>query len=128
MKSKAMKNRMLNRQYQDGMTAAGWLIIIGLVIFFIFLAIKLVPAYMEFGSIKSSLNSVAEQKYTNKNDTYKLINGRFNINNIDVVKATDVKILETSTGKELSLEYEKRVALFGNISALMDFQHKVELK
>ncbi|NVK21083.1 MAG: DUF4845 domain-containing protein [Kangiellaceae bacterium] len=119
---------MLNRNYQNGMTAAGWLIIMAIVLFFIYLAIKLVPAYMEFGSIKSSMASVAEQKVTEKREVIRLLEGRFNVNSVTSIKAKDAKIKEATGGKALEVKYEKKIELFGNVSALLDFQHEVLLQ
>jgi len=119
----------MNRQYQGGMTAAGWLIIMAIVLFFMYLGIKLAPAYMEYFSIKSSLESVSEEanSETSKSDIKRLITGRFTVNSIKAVKAEDVEIKEVTGGKALYLQYESRIALFGNISALLEFEHEEPL-
>ncbi|GAA4349960.1 DUF4845 domain-containing protein [Kangiella taiwanensis] len=123
------KNKIMNRQYQDGMTAAGWMIIMAIVLFFMYLAIKLVPAYMEYFSIKSSIQSVAEEADSNssKSDIERLVAGRFSVNNIDIIKAKDVEIKEITGGKALYVEYENRISLFGNVSALVEFKHEEPL-
>lgn len=123
------KNTIMNRQYQDGMTAAGWMIIMAIVLFFMYLAIKLVPAYMEYFSIKSSIQSVAEEADSNssKSDIERLVAGRFSVNNIDIIKAKDVEIKEITGGKALYVEYENRISLFGNVSALVEFKHEEPL-
>ncbi|AOE50398.1 DUF4845 domain-containing protein [Kangiella sediminilitoris] len=124
-----LNKKIMNRQYQGGMTAAGWLIIMGIVLFFMYLAIKLVPAYMEFFSIKSSIESVALEtsSSSSKSEIERLISGRFNINNIDIIKADDVDIKEITGGRALYVEYESRIALFGNVSALLEFKHEEPL-
>ena len=61
LNKKVMSRKYLNKKQQNGMTAAGWLIIMAIVLFFMYLGIKLVPAYMEFFSIKNSIESVAEE-------------------------------------------------------------------
>ncbi|GAA4363566.1 DUF4845 domain-containing protein [Kangiella marina] len=123
------KRNIMNRQYQNGMTAAGWLIIMAIVLFFMYLAIKLIPAYMEFFSIKSSLESVAEETNSNssKSDLQRLISGRFSVNNIDIIKTDDVEIKDITGGKALYVEYENRISLFGNVSALVEFKHEEPL-
>lgn len=123
------KNKIMNRQYQDGMTAAGWMIIMAIVLFFMYLAIKLVPAYMEYFSIKSSIQSVAEEADSNssKSDIERLVAGRFSVNNIDIIKAKDVEVKEITGGKALYVEYENRISLFGNVSALVEFKHEEPL-
>lgn len=126
---KKMNRTYLNKQYQGGMTAAGWLIIMAIVLFFMYLAIKLAPAYMEYFSIKSSLKSVAEESTssTSKSDIKRYVAGRFSVNSIDIVKPDDVEIKDVTGGKALYIEYENRISLFGNISALLEFQHEEPL-
>ena len=94
-----------------------------------YLAIKLVPAYMEYFSIKSSLKSVAEESTssTSKSDLKRYISGRFSVNSIDIVETDDVEIKDVDGGKALYIEYENRIALFGNISALLEFKHEEPL-
>ncbi len=123
------KKAIMNRQYQNGMTAAGWLIIMAIVLFFMYLAIKLAPAYMEYFTIKSSLESVAEEadSRTSKSDIERLISGRFSVNNIDIVEPEDIEIRDVTGGKALYLEYENRISLFGNVSALVEFKHEEPL-
>lgn len=123
------KKAIMNRQYQNGMTAAGWLIIMAIVLFFMYLAIKLVPAYMEYFSIKNSLESVAEEtnSRSSKSDIRRLIAGRFGVNSIDSVKPDDVEVKDITGGKALYIEYENRISLFGNVSALVEFKHEEPL-
>ncbi|RDX36464.1 DUF4845 domain-containing protein [Kangiella sp. HD9-110m-PIT-SAG07] len=120
---------MMNKQYQGGMTAAGWLIIMAIVLFFMYLAIKLLPAYMEYFSIKSSLVSVAEESSSSssKSDIQRLISGRFSVNNIDIIKVDDVEIKDITGGKALYIEYDNKISLFGNVSALVEFKHEEPL-
>lgn len=124
MNRQYLNRSYLNKQYQGGMTAAGWLIIMAIVLFFMYLAIKLVPSYMEYFSIKSSIESVAQEKDSRsaKSEIERLISGRFNINNIEIVKAKDVVIRDITGGKALYIEYEDRIQLFGNISAVLAYK------
>ncbi|WP_223669532.1 DUF4845 domain-containing protein [Kangiella shandongensis] len=124
-----LNKKVMNRQYQGGMTAAGWLIIMSIVLFFMYLAIKLVPAYMEFFSIKSSIESVAQEtnSSSSKSEIHRLISGRFSVNNIEIIKVDDVELKEITGGRALYVEYESRIALFGNINALLEFKHEEPL-
>ena len=100
-----------------------------IVLFFMYLAIKLVPAYMEYFSIKNSLESVAEEtnSRSSKSDIRRLIAGRFGVNSIDSVKPDDVEVKDITGGKALYIEYENRISLFGNVSALVEFKHEEPL-
>lgn len=120
---------MLNKKYQDGMTGAGWVIVLAIVLFFMFMLIKLTPAYLEYFSIKSSMASVAEQNVGNSStgEIRRLLEGRFNINEVKSVKASDAKIKDITGGRALYIKYERRIPLFGNISALLEFENEVPL-
>ncbi len=129
MQSNGVK-KMLNNKYLQGATAAGWLIIVMVVLFFIYITIKLVPVYMEYGSIKSSMTSLYEQKVAGEtNGKIKdLLQRRFDINSIDSIKGRDAKIKATPQGKTLVIKYDKVVPLFGNVSALVQFEHEQPLQ
>ncbi len=126
-----MLNKNLSmKQKIQGATAAGWLIIVMVVLFFIYITIKLVPVYMEYGSVKSSMTSLYEQKVageTNKK-IKSLLQNRFNINSIDSVKGEDATIKDTANGKVIVIKYDKKVSLFGNVSALVEFEHEQPLQ
>lgn len=121
---------MLNRKYQDGMTGAGWIIILAIVLFFMFMLIKLTPAYIEYFSIKSSMSSVAEQGVSNSStgEIRRLLEGRFTVNDVTSIKASDAQVKDITGGRALYVKYERRIPLFGNISALLEFENEVQLK
>jgi Tfp pilus assembly protein PilE len=48
--------RPLNRQ--KGMTAIGWLIVLALIGFFVLLTLKMLPSYLEYYKIVSTLDSL----------------------------------------------------------------------
>ncbi len=118
------------RQKIQGATAAGWLIIVMVVLFFIYITIKLVPVYMEYGSVKSSMTSLYEQKVAGETSKKikSLLQRRFDVNSIDSIKGEDAEVKETANGKVIAIKYDKKVPLFGNISALVEFEHEQPLQ
>ncbi|NVJ66220.1 MAG: DUF4845 domain-containing protein [Gammaproteobacteria bacterium] len=120
----------LNRNKVTGVTAAGWLIIVMVVLFFIYLAIKLIPVYMEYGSIKSSMTSLYEQRVGNQTpgEIKKLFQRRLDVNDIEIIKGSDAVVTATPQGKVIVVEYEKKVHLFGNVSALVEFKNEQPLQ
>ena len=52
---------MRSRKHQQGMTAIGWLIVLVLIGFFVLLALRMVPAYMEYYKVVSSLSSLEKE-------------------------------------------------------------------
>ena len=49
------------RGAQRGITLAGFLIVLVLVGFFAYMAMRLVPPYIEFGNVKSAMDAVAAE-------------------------------------------------------------------
>lgn len=121
---------MLNRKNQEGITGAGWIIVLAIVLFFMFMLIKLTPAYLEYFSIKNSMASVAEQNVANSStgEIRRLLAGRLNINDVESIKASDAQVKDVTGGRALYVKYERRIPLFGNISALLEFENEVQLK
>lgn len=133
MQTKKLNNgvqAMLNSNNMKGATAAGWLIIVMVVLFFIYITIKLAPVYMEYGSIKSSMSSLYEAKAGNKSasEIRRLFSGRLTINGIDVISAKDAIIKKTPEGKTIIVKYEQKVPMFGNVSALVEFENEQPLQ
>ena len=68
---------------QRGMTAIGWIIVLGLIAFFVLLALRLTPGYLEYFSVASSIESLEnEPGITEKSppEIRSLIDKRFQVN------------------------------------------------
>jgi len=119
--------RSLHRQ--KGMTAIGWLIVLGLIGFFTLLILKMSPSYMEYYKIVSTLESLEkESTISSPADIRRLLNRRFNISYVETINEKDVKI--TSAGKvfRVTAKYESRVHLFGNVFVVMVFNKQVQVR
>ena len=118
---------------QQGMTGFGWLTILGLIIFFALLAMKIAPVYLENRSVQASLDSFKQMAFVTKKSTREireLIKRKFNINYIDSVKWNDkeqVKIIKKGGIIEIFVNYEVRKNFAGNLFILMIFENKVKL-
>lgn len=93
------------------------LIIIGLLAV---LALKVSPSYIEYRAVKSAIvkakadgGSVAEMERS--------FDKAAEINNIGSLRGKDLAISKDSGETEISFAYEKRVALFGNVSLLINY-------
>jgi hypothetical protein len=111
-----MKNR------QRGVTITGlvlWLvafIIVGL------LAMKLVPAYMEFGSAKNAIDAIArDRNASTPAEVRRAFESRATIDDIRVVKAADLDITKQGNEMVIGFSYRKEVPLFANVGIYVDF-------
>ena len=58
----AVNESMNNKRHdQRGMTAIGWLLVLGLIAFFTLITLRLVPLYIEYGKVASVLESLPDE-------------------------------------------------------------------
>jgi hypothetical protein len=109
---------------QRGVSMIGFLLLAVVVIFFAMLAMKLVPAYIEFFSVKKILVAMAQEgdtKSMSNADLRTSFAKRANVGYVTVVKPEDLSIDRSGGNVVISVDYEYRTALIGNISLVVDF-------
>ena len=114
-----MKNRK-----QSGMTMLGFLITLAVVMFFLYSAMKIVPMYIEFYSVKKALASIAnEQDASNasKEKIRSMFARHLTIDYVKIIKPEMLKIDSTDTGYNLVVQYERREELFANLDVVGKF-------
>lgn len=115
---------------QQGMTAIGWIIVLGLIAFFVLLALRLTPGYLEFMTVKGSLESLHnEPDITQKTpaEIRSMLGKRFDINDVKSISSKDVKVESQSGRLRVWVDYEVRVPVLGNVDAVTTFQDEIEL-
>ena len=116
---------MRSIRQQTGMTAIATLIVLVLVAFAVYLALKLVPVYLEYFSVVSSVNSLNDDPDLGQKSTATvrdLLKRRFDINDVKRVQAKDVKIKRSGSQTMVEVDYEARVPIVGNIDLLISFK------
>ncbi len=102
---------------QRGMGFIGMLtMLIGIVLIAI-LAMKLVPAYIEYFTFKKIVTDIAQSDATTPQEVRSAFQKRADVDYVDTVSAKDLAI----TKDEISFAYEKRIPLFANVSLVIDF-------
>ncbi len=120
----------MNRTKQKGITFFGWMIVLGLIAFFVLLGLRLVPMYIEGAKIRGSLDSLQQEPFITKKtkrDLIKLINNRFNIEDISAIEGKDIEINKKGGILTLIADYEIRKNFMGNIDLVTVFNEKVEI-
>jgi len=116
--------RSLTRQ--KGMTGIGWLIVLGLIGFFALLTLKMVPSYLEYYKIVSTLDSIAEESgFDSPRQIVDLLERRFDISYVNTILPKDVIIKSAGQYYSVRAKYDSKVHLFGNVSVLMAFDKQV---
>ena len=116
--------------HQRGMTAIGWMLVLGLIAFFTLIALRLAPLYMEFGKVVSSLESLEnEPGVTRKSrpEIISIVGKRFDVNDVRNVDPKLVKVSKDKGVMTISIAYERRESLLGNVDVVASFEKQVEV-
>jgi len=109
---------------QRGLTMFGFLFVAIVFIAIAMLAMKLVPAYIEFFSVKKILATMgqsAELKSMSNADIRKDFEKRASVGYVTVVKPEDLSVDRSSGSPVVTAQYEYRAKLVGNVSLVVDF-------
>ena len=109
---------------QRGLTMFSFLFFAIAFITIAMLAMKLVPAYIEFFSVKQILATMgqsAELKSMSNGDIRKDFQKRASVGYVTVVKPEDLFVDRSSGAPVVTAEYEYRTKLVGNVSMVVDF-------
>jgi len=109
---------------QRGLTLIGFLIVLAAALFVAYIAMKLVPIYLNHYSVVSSMKSLAaEPDAANMSEgrLRDLLSRKFSTSYVKHVTARDIEIVR-GTGIEVVAEYEVREDLIGNLDAVITFK------
>ena len=109
---------------QQGATVVGMLFIAALVGSGLILVAKLVPAYLEFMSVKKILSSMAASgdiKTMSPKELQASFFKRADVSDVKSVKPEDLTVSREGNASVIAVEYSIKVPVMANISACMDF-------
>jgi hypothetical protein len=121
-------NYIKTRHQQHGATALGTLVIVAILGLGVYALIRLVPVYLEYYSIVSSMQKVSKETPAAETSPDKL---RFALNRhwlIEDIKALDYKNIEirkVGSTWEMTAEYRAEQPFIGNVSLVADFYKTV---
>lgn len=132
---------MALKKHQTGMSFIALIFLIGIIAYTGFVALKLVPEYLEFQSVKSSVDSLAaemEKRPINKSQALNLLRTKLVTGYVEykellqpsadclLPKSKRQEVFQYKREKnhvELTLRYEKRIKMFANIQVLLNFDY-----
>ena len=116
---------------QQGMTFIGILVIIVVVGAWVYAGIRLVPIYLEFVRVASTLEKVRDEFSANPGSTEfmlrKAIERHFDIESVTVIDSNDIEIKKDGGSFTMRASYEDTVPLVSNVSFLLTFDKTVEV-
>lgn len=110
---------------QRGVTFVGMVFIAGLVVFVAIIGIRLVPAYIEYATVKKHLRDMArspDARGASPRDIQLIFNKRAQVDDIKAVSGEDIEIAREGDVLVLSAVYSTKIKLFGNVNACIDFE------
>lgn len=119
------------RARQAGITMWGLVSVAFLVVIFALLLFKLIPAYLSDMKVSTALQSIqkqAQQSGMSRLEILTALERRFDIDSVTHVDPRQDVIIERRGQKSVvRIAYETQIPLIFNISALLEFDHSVEV-
>ena len=115
---------------QRGMTVIGMLLLLIVIAFVALIAMKVVPMYIQYFTVKSTIESVRKEPQIaqmSPTDIQNAIQKRFDIGYVDNITARDLKIRNDRGGRVLDLVYQDKRALFYGLSVVLEVNEAIPL-
>jgi len=107
---------------QRGVSLGGLFVGLFVLVIVALLAMKLIPAYMEFGTAKNAIQAIARDKANaSPTEIRRAFDARAAIDDIKAVKASDLEITKEGGDVVIGFSYRKEVPLFANFGVYFDF-------
>ncbi len=119
-----MQNLSPLAHQQRGLTMFGFLFVAIVFIAIAMLAMKLVPAYIEFFSVKKILATMGQESELKSKSNAEIrddFSKRASVGYVTVVKPEDLSVERQGGVPVITAAYEFRTKLVGNVSLVVDF-------
>jgi hypothetical protein len=117
---------------QSGITLIGFLVVLIVVGFFGFMAMKLIPAYTEFMGVNKAMTQIASEGLDGKslNDVRNNLLRKMDFQYVsdDTIKPKDITIKRDGNAAQLNVSYDKRIPFMYNIDFMLHFEKSVALQ
>jgi hypothetical protein len=117
---------------QTGLTAIGLILTLIPVGLAVYIVLRVAPVYIEalsVGDVVNSLKKELDLKEKSREEISKLIQKRlYEINNVSSVARDDIRIQKTVNDVTVTIDYEARVPLFGNVALALDFHKRAVIR
>jgi hypothetical protein len=120
--------KSINRQF--GLTPVSIVVLLLVGAFFIMLALRLVPMYLENFKVSSHLEKLAkdpESRNLSEDELIKKLFKRLNIDDVEHVTQENVTVEQSDNGLVIYIDYEVRSPTIGNVDIVASFSDKAEI-
>lgn len=116
---------------QRGVSLIGWLIILVFIGAVALIGIRVVPVYVEAFTVRSVLQGLEDDPNLRGADgsaVLEALRKRFDINDVDSVKRSNIKIEPGDGGLQVTIDYETRFPLVANIDGVAHFRQQATIR
>lgn len=118
------------KRNQSGLTLIGFVVVLSVLGLFAYVGMKLFPMYSEFYSVKQALKGLAAEPGIATQDPAKvkdLLFRRLYVSYAENVKPANVTVKRDGNGYVITVEYEVRRELIGNLDVVGKFHAAEDL-
>ena len=115
---------------QRGLTMISWIVVIVFLLFQAVIAMNVIPVYITDYSVKNIMQSLPTDVNARDASTKELkglVSKRLSINNVYTVKPEHIKVKKGRGENIVTIEYEPRGKLIGNLEYIVLFQHEARI-
>ncbi|GLQ45610.1 DUF4845 domain-containing protein [Dyella lipolytica] len=117
---------------QAGITLMGFLIVLAVVGFFAYMAMKLVPSYTEYAGVVKAMNQVSSEGVEGKSldEIRRELMFKLGFQYVDdaTIHPSDITMGQGAGGNQLHVSYDKQVPFIYNIDFLIHFDKSVPVQ
>jgi Domain of unknown function (DUF4845) len=106
-----------------GVTVTGLIMVLFVLVVLLLFGMKLLPAYIEYATAKKAINSIARDGTgaSTPQEVRRQFDARAVIDNIEVIKGSDLEIRKEGGGMVIGFAYRKEVPVVANVGLYIDF-------
>jgi hypothetical protein len=112
------------------MTLISWILVLGIAFLFGVATLRLVPVYLEYFKITSSLSSVQHEfsgQTVTVSELRKSLAKHFDIEDVRIIDKDDVKIERQGGGYMMRAQYDHRTPFIANVGFIVAFDKSVQI-
>jgi len=118
------------KRNQEGMTLLSFVMVLAVVGFALYIGMKLFPMYQEYYAVRSAMKGLANEPGSGDMDPGRakdMLFRRLDLNYVDNVKPDNVKFERADNGWTMTVQYEVRKPLVGNLDVVGNFEASQDL-
>lgn len=119
------------RAGQRGMSPITVLLVCGMIGFCMLMVFRIAPIYIADATVSSAMKGIEQEANLARMSAYEIRNRlqrHFDVNDIDAIKSSDVKVTKDAGELVISIEYETRRPLIYNLDVVAHFTHEQRVK